>query len=383
MWDRMLEKKSGAQIQFINGNNTYDLIDVAVFPQNQRLKYEADPTDPEAIVTDLMKADIDAYLQQQGATVQKYVGGNKGTAAAMVVVLGDQTTKIALVKFYKEKKPVHPPLYWQTSVFSKETGWVQTGKGKSATAKAAEIKISPYDFVKPGKYQIGSLQGLIAQNLNSRPSSFPQNLKVGLPALIDDLINDTGPVPNLEQYADQIEVVFGESAAPIALALNKRVSGDYAAAEKNLLGPLGLNWSSFNEVSFGQFGEKIGDSFLWADGTKIIISSKNKTGGAAASLTGAMETLDKYPDEFGPTTKFYEKYTALLPALEILHEKEAIPGVLDACVSRSIITQDERNYIASIYGKGTGTLQDLQQPQYPNLPTVYNAKIIKGSIMKT
>ena len=32
MWDRMLEKKSGAQIQFINGNNTYDLINVAVFP---------------------------------------------------------------------------------------------------------------------------------------------------------------------------------------------------------------------------------------------------------------------------------------------------------------------------------------------------------------
>jgi len=382
MWDRMLEKKSGAQIQFINGNNTYDLINVAVFPQDARLNYEPDPENPETIVTDLMKADIDAYLQQQGATVQKYVGGNKGTAAAMVVVIGDPNTKIAFVKFYKQKKPVHPPLYWQTSEFSKETGWVQTGKGKSATAKAAEIKISPYDFVKPGKYPIAGLPGLVAQNLNSRPASFPQNLKVGLPALLDDLMNDTGAVPNLDQYADQIEVVFGETAAPIALALNKRVSGDYAAAEKNLLGPLGLSWSSFNEASFGAFGEKIGDSFLWAEGTKIIISSKNKSGGAAASLTGAMETLDKYPDDFGPNTKFYKKYAALLPALETLHTNEAIPGILAACAlpDIGIINDDEKNYIQEIYGKGTGTLQDLQN--FPNLSRVYNAKIIKGSIVK-
>jgi hypothetical protein len=380
MWDRMLEKKSGKAIQFINGNQTYDLVDVSVFPQDQRLKYEPDPANPEAIVTDIMKADIDAYLQQQGAAVQKYIGGNRSSSAAMVVVLGDATKKIAFVKFFKEKKSVHPPIYWQTSAFGRESGWTQTGKGQSATSKAAEIKISPYDFVRPGKYQISALPGMVAQNLNSRPPEFPQNLKVGLPALLTDLVKNTGPVPNLEQYADQIEVVFGETAAPIALAMNRRVSGDYAAAEKNLLNPLKLSWSSFNEVSFGAFGEKIGDSFLWAGNTKIIISSKNKTGGAAASLTGAMETLDKYPKEFGAGTKFQTTYAGILPALKSLHEEQSIPGVLAACELLSIITEDERKYIVSIYGKGTGTDQELQA--YPNLPTVYNAKLIKGSIVK-
>jgi hypothetical protein len=184
-------------------------------------------------------------------------------------------------------------------------------------------------------------------------------------------------VPNLEQYADQVEVVFGESAAPIALALNKRVSGAYAEAEKELLGPLGLSWASFKEVSFGAFGEKIGDSFLWAGETKIIISSKNKSGGAAASLTGAMETLDKFPKEFGPDTKFYVKYKDILPTLQILHTQQAIPGVLDACVDQLIITEDEKQFINSIYGKGTGSEQDLQQ--YPNLPTVYKAKSFIGT----
>ena len=376
MWDRMLEKKSGANIQFLNGNQTYELVDVAVFPQDQRLKYEVDPENPEAPATDSMKLDMDQYLQQQGAAVQKYIGAKQNSGAAMVVIIGDQNKKIAFVKFVKEKKSVHPPIYWQTSVFTQDTGWSQTGKGKSATAKAAEVKISPYDFVRPGRYQINALPDMIAQNLNARPDTYPQNLKVGLPALIDDLINNTGPVPNLEQYADQVEVVFGESAAPIALALNKRVSGSYSDAEQNLLGPLGLAWSDFTEVSFGAFGEKIGDSFLYSGETKIIISSKNKTGGAAASLTGAMETIDKYPEEFGPGTKFYKKYSPILSTFEVLHKNQAIPGVLAACVLQQIITEEEKDFIVSIYGKGTGTKEELKT--FPNLMTVYLAKQFLG-----
>ena len=379
MWDRMLEKKSGANIQFLNGDQTYDLVDVAVFPQDERLRYEPNPETPETPATDSMKLDMDQYLQQQGAVVQKYIGAKKNSGAAMVVVIGDQNKKIAFVKFFKEKKSVHPPIYWQTSVFTQDTGWSQTGKGKSATAKAAEVRISPYDFVKPGRYQIAALPGLIEQNLNARPDTYPQNLKVGLPALIDDLIKNTGPVPNLEQYADQVEVVFGESAAPIALALGKRVSGAYKDAEKNLLGKLEpkRTWADFNEVSFGAFGEKIGDSFLYSGETKIIISSKNKTGGAAASLTGAMETIDKYPEDFGAGTPFAQKYNAILPTLETLHTEQAIPGVLAACELQGIITKEEKDFIVSIYGKGTGTEQDLQN--YPNLPTIYKAKSFIGS----
>lgn len=386
MWDRMLEKKSGANIQFAKGSQTYALIDVAVFPNDSRLKYESDPESSETPVSEIMRLDIDQYLNKMGATVEEYIGAKKNSGAAIIVILSDQSAgevpkKIAYVKFFKEKKSVHPPIYWQTSVFAKETGWSQTGKGKSATAKAAEVQISPYDFVKPGRYQITALPGLITQNLNSRPPTYPQNLKVGLPALLEDLIKNTGPVPNLEQYADQIEVVFGESAAPIALALNKRVSGAYKEAETNLLGKLvpKKTWADFTEVSFGSFGEKIGDSFLWAGETKIIVSSKNKTGGAAASLTGAMETIDKYPDDFGPTTPFAQKYNDILSTLKILHEEQAVAGVLlaSASLNRGIINDDERKYILEIYGKGIGTEQDLQR--FPNLPTVYKAKSFIGS----
>jgi hypothetical protein len=133
----------------------------------------------------------------------------------------------------------------------------------------------------------------------------------------------------------------------------------------------------FTEVSFGAFGEKIGDSFLWSGDTKIIISSKNKTGGAAASLTGAMETLDKFPEEFGPGTKFYKKYSTILPTFETLHKEQAIPGVLAACELQEIITKEEKDFIVSIYGKGTGTKEDLQN--FPNLPSLYLAKQFLGN----
>ncbi len=382
MWDRNLERKSGANIQFSKGNLTYSLIDVAVFPQDQRLAYEADE---ENSATDLMKADIDAYLAALGVNSEiKYFTPGKNSAAAMAVVLGDQQNKVAFVKFYKTKSASHPPLFWQTSVFQRDTEWTQSGKGKSATAKAAEIKISPHDFVQPKqKNKISALPGIIQNNLSARGTSYPQNLVTGLPALLSDLMQNASPVPvpNLEAYQDQIEVVFGETAAPIALSLNKRVSGSYKDAEENLLQPLGLTWASFDRVEFGSFGEKIGDSFLFAgEKQKIIISSKNQKGGAPASLTGAMETVEKFPGDFGPGTEFYEKYKSFLPILEKLHSGTAVSGVIDACVDIKMITTDEAKYIYDIYGKGTGTVQDLSN--YPNLSNIYNAKIFLGSKIK-
>jgi hypothetical protein len=377
MWDRMLEKKSGKNIQFTDGTNTYDLLNVAVFPQDDRLKYEQDPNDPAQTVDVQIKKDTEDFARQQGAIVQKTIPGQKRNAAAMVVILGDQTKKLAFIKYFQFKKDRHPPLYWQTSVFAGDTGLKQTDTGKSATAKAAEIRISPYDIVDPGRlYDINSIPNIIAQKLKTR-TDLPPALRSGLYALADDLLKNTTPtpVPNIEGYQDQVEVVFGESVQPIALANNNRVTGSYKDAEKNLLNPMGVSWSDFKQVSFGGFGEQIGDSYLHAGEVKLTVSSKGKKG-ANASLTGAMETIEKYPDEFGPGTAFSKKYKKLMPVFQILHQENAIPGVIKASVFLKIITQEEADYIQSIYGKGTGTVEELQN--YPNLSTVYKAKMFMG-----
>ena len=98
MWDRMLEKKSGENIQFLNGNQTYELVDVAVFPNDARLKYELDPEDPEDpenTATEQMRIDMEQYVSSLGATVQKYLGATIHSGAAMIVVLGDQSSGAA------------------------------------------------------------------------------------------------------------------------------------------------------------------------------------------------------------------------------------------------------------------------------------------------
>lgn len=384
MWDRMLEKKSGAEVQFLKGNHTYSLIDVAVFPNDERLKYEIDETQPDSSVIDLMKADIEEYVGEVGSTIKNYISETSTSSAAMVVTLGDDRQKISFVKLYKSKKGTHPPLYWQTSVFGRETGWIQTGKGKSATSKAAEIEISPYHFIQSGqRVAIRSLSATISENLKRRSNSYPQNLVVGLPALANDLLKNKTPipVPNVEAYQDQIEVVFGESMAPISLNLGRRVTGAYKECEVNLLNKFQppLNWSDFKEVEFGGFGEKIGDSFMYAGNVKMIVSSKNKKGGAPASLTGAMETVDKYPKEFGPGTRFEKKYP-FINILRDLHENTAVNGILVASVSANLINEDEKRYIESIYGRGTGSLSQIKK--FPNLPTIYNAKQFIGQNVK-
>ena len=74
MWDRMLEKKSGANIQFLNGNQTYELVDVAVFPKDARLKYEADPENPQntinfgvatSVLKHTIKGDVNCVSEQE------------------------------------------------------------------------------------------------------------------------------------------------------------------------------------------------------------------------------------------------------------------------------------------------------------------------------
>jgi hypothetical protein len=80
-----------------------------------------------------------------------------------------------------------------------------------------------------------------------------------------------------------------------------------------------------------------------------VVSSKAKQG-SPASITTAMETIQKYPKDFGPN--FQKKYQSFLPALQVLYENDAINGVLKAAQLRELITEAESNYVLSIYGKG-------------------------------
>lgn len=419
MYDRGLEQQSGSKIQFTDGENTYELLAVAVFPQDNRRSYndretevqplrpvpkqavdqkvqpqaepvEVDPEEEELIkedqvALDAMKIDVEGYMSSMGSYPAQYIGTSKNSGAAMVVTIGTtneggENTKMSFVKFYKQKTGSHPPLYWQTSVFSRDTGFKQVGSGKSATAKASELKISPYDFVKPETpYSIDELPNLIRNQLVTRDDKFPANLISNIPVLLENLANASkDPVPGIAQYHSVLEVVLGETAAPIALYNGTNVSGSYQEAEEQLLSNLidgqSLTWADFDTVTFGKHGAAIGDSTLQtADGSaSVIVSSKNDKGGAPASLTGAMETINnpKYQNDFGPNSKFYRSYKDIVDILQILDQGTAVTGLVAVAKHLEWIDQEEMTqFLGNIYGKGK--IKDGVIKLYPGLWELY------------
>lgn len=416
MWDRMHERRMGKAITFSKDGETLDLLDVQVFPQDPKKSSYKDqtgstvnpiststssiiqqnvnvpaqgseePTDTtlsehnhQSNHTQEMLDDVRRWIQSQGASIDYAVKPSNSDAASIVVILGNDTKKIALVKWSRKKSDTMPPIFWQTSVFERETGWVMGQVGKSATAKAASIRIDPSDLLTAEiKYSIDDIPNIVANSIAERDQGFPVELKTGIPKLLLDIANNPTPVPTpgLDQYQRELEVVLGETAAPIALSKGHRVSGSWNEVELQLLSPSGLSWADFTQVSYGRRGGMIEDCTMFAGDFALMVSSKDSTGGSPASLTGFVETLDKRPGEFGVETNFYKNNSEILKIIRILYDNTASDGVIKASVALNIINNDEAEYIKNILGKGTGSMEEAEN--YPNLPEVLKAKKLIG-----
>jgi hypothetical protein len=380
MWDRNLEKQAGHSIQFQNKEGKiFNLIDVVIFPEDSRLSYKDNITADKTKISnkikkigekDPMQNDIEHFLKSKNITSSKIINNPAGNSSAMVVVVGQsEKPEIAYIKYFRQKRSSRPPIFWKTSHFQNETGLTQIGNVKSATARAAELRIGPDDFVEPGiKHNVLDIPKIIENKLKTR-NDLPEELKKGLPAMLNNLITKPKtPVPGIEKYKDTIAVVFGEIASPIALSLNLSTRGSYADAQKNLLGPLGVTWGDFKQVEYGAKNQKLSDSYLYAGDVKLVVSSKARQGSPASIIT-AIETLEKYPKEFG--ANFQKKYQNFLPLLKLLANNDAITGVLKSAIIKKLITQEEADYITSIYGKN---IKRVNLNTFPNLPRVNLAK---------
>jgi hypothetical protein len=92
-----------------------------------------------------------------------------------------------------------------------------------------------------------------------------------------------------------------------------------------------------------------------------------------------METIEKYSDQFGPGTQFYQTYQDIFVVLELLHKNKAAAGILEASVQLEFIDKTEKEYIKSIYNTGKGSVKDAKN--YTNLTTVLAAKGVKGAMV--
>jgi len=289
---RAQEVDQGAEIKFKNAetNQEIKLLSAEVFPQTgQYQTYEE---------LDQAVTDFCTMFEVPPENVQ-YAGKPDKSRAAMVSIWTDLTSgePMAFVKLATKRSEGASPIMQSNADFKNAFGYGDVGK----TAQRQTLQLKPKDVLAFDEWL--NPQGVIrsvTSRLKTR-SDLDENLKQGLVQLVTNVAQGVSePVPGMAQYLTTLEVDYGEVPAPIALITGNFVGGDYLQAEKGLLGPLGLKWSDLSKILYPKAGgEKIYDSYIYIDEeTKLKVSSKDKKGGAAASITGLIDEINKTPEKF-------------------------------------------------------------------------------------
>jgi hypothetical protein len=289
---RAQEVGQGAEVRFKHAehNNEISLVSAQMVPPTGSFENE-----------DELNQGLQDYLASNGVAQEKtqFSGNPKTALAGLVSIWKDVETEElqAFVKLVKKPGTGAAPVLQTNADFKKSFGYGAQGK----TAQRATLKLKPKDVVPSDTWLgVSTIPSAVESFIASR-SDFDDEMKEGLFNLVQNVSTGTDePVAGMGQYETSLEVDFGETAAPIALITGNFVSGDYRAAEEGLLAPLGLTWASLKQVLYPSAGgEKIYDSYIKLDSNNNLkISSKDKKGGAAASITGLVDAVNKTPEKF-------------------------------------------------------------------------------------
>lgn len=308
------------------------------FPLDPTTKrYEPTPVDPEQDEAENLDPDAQfaAELKQEtqmDVKTIKWVGGQKPATGfcALVIELtsekaGNVVTREWVGKYFA-KKDQAGHIFWQVTKFVQEMKTI----GIDLTEKRAAGATGVSGAVVLGPREVGvtdrviNLNSLVAEVENGvkNQASIPPEEKVAVVELLENLGGNTVTIN--PEYKANYEVQFGEVAAPLAITRGINVTGALQQAEQQLLGLLdpGVKFMGIQQVEFPEnIAEKLIDSYLITpNGSKVGVSSKDKKGGAAASISSIIETMNNKMniiEERVPTFKTrYKNYINLLKVME-------------------------------------------------------------------
>jgi hypothetical protein len=360
------------------------------FPLDPTIKrYE--PTEPnlDAAEDDIENLDPDkqfeAELKQEtklAVNTIKWVGGQKPATGfcALVIELTSEKGREWVGKYFA-KKDQAGHIFWQLTKFTQDMKTI----GINLETKAAAGATGVHGAVNLGPREVGVTDRVI--NINNlvaevqagvkNQASIPDPEKVAVVELLENLGGNTVTIN--PEYKANYEVQFGEVAAPLAITSGINVSGSIQDAENILLNYLdpGVKFQSIQQVEFPEnIAEKLIDSYLITpNGSKVGVSSKDKKGGAAASISSIIETINKKMDlieERVPTFRERFKYY-----LDILKVMEGTPGkkvAFDVAAAMQIITPQvaEQAYNAMLAGPNDSeSLKAIDNGRYYDLTIGY------------
>jgi hypothetical protein len=332
---RAEEAGRGKRVAFKNADgNVIHMIASQVFPQDADKRDNYQELVPE--IMDYVKANNVAV---SNSLTLPPVGGlsvPEKAGAALVMIFKDESSKknIAWIALKPAKKPGAYPIFLQTKQFSDLTGYVQlSGKAGeedkiSGVQQRALTNLKPVGII-PTNTTIAvddittQVQGTI-QGRDDLSDAIKQQVVQLLEAVA---AGSSNPVPGAGDYAKSYEIDLGETAAPISLIKKKFLSGAWQQAEAGM----GLKFEEAVGVEFpNDPAEKLYDSYLKFSGdVKIRVSSKDKQGGAKASVSGVVDDIAAYPQRY-----------------EGLFDPKVNPGFQELLDIVNIIKDPDMSYVA-------------------------------------
>lgn len=312
---RAQEVEQGAEVRFKNAENNQEikLQSAEVFPQEGEYQtYEE------------LDEQITAFLAmfQVAAENVQYSGSPEKSRAALVSVWTDLETgtPLAFIKLVKKKGAGAAPILQTNADFKKDFGYGAQNK----TAQRATVNLKPKDVLTPDTWM--DVNGIVdnVKSVVQERQDLDTVFKEGIYTMLENVASgSTDPAPGMGEFQSSLEIDLGETAAPISLITGNFVGGDYEKAEEYLLEPLGLTWSDLSQVMYPSSGsEHIYDSYIRLDKTtNLKVSSKDKKGGAAASITGLVAEVSKSPEKFADLLR-NKKFSSTFKLLKIIANPE-------------------------------------------------------------
>jgi hypothetical protein len=351
---RAQEVSQGAEVKFkhAESNKEISLKSAVMLPSTGTFETEEE-----------LDKSLQQYMSQNGVDLKnvQFTGNPKTAKAALVSVWKDLETNslISFVKLVKKPGEGAAPVKQTNAEFKKTFGYGAQGK----TAQRATLKLKPKDVTTPDSWlNFRQIPNSVQAKINGR-TDLDEELKTGLVELIKNIAAGAAtPVQGMAKYESSLEIDFGETAAPIALITGNLVIGDYASAEENLLKPLGLTWKSLSQVLYPSAGdEKLYDSYIRLDkNNSLRVSSKDKKGGAAASITGLVDAVNKTPEKYQDLFE-NKKFVPIFEILKVIANPEnrywkrknkGVNGPLILGVDRfKFISDSEARMITDLMGK--------------------------------
>lgn len=278
----------------------------------------------------------------------KWAGGQKPSTgfAAIVVELTSDKGREFVGKYFRAKRP-DGHIFWQVSDFIRDLQKVgiplQTKKSATSRGTSGAINIGPRELgVTDRVIGLANLVSEVRKGVEAN-DKIPAQEKNTIAELIENLGGDTVQIN--PEYKANYEVQLGEVAAPLAITRGINVSGAVADAENQLLNLLdpGTKFTNIQQVEYpDNIAEKLVDSYLITpNGSRVGISSKDKRGGAAASISSIIETVENKIDTIEERVPdFKTRYSQYLEWLETIKESTGKSVAYNLAAAMGIITEE-------------------------------------------